>query len=165
MKKTLLLSTVMFSSSLLFGANIYDAMEKFNSGEQHLKTEHLALKKEFAGEELDLKAKHLRECADLKSDGIARLRTEGFSEQLLKDKLAKKLALCERHMEECKRLCDDHYARGEALFRKAKDKLQSFKDVIGGVSSYFGRQAEQAKTESGGFLKDMLDRLTHATGA
>ena len=159
MKKTLLLTMIMLSSSLALGASdIYEAMHKFTMGEKKHKQECFDFKKSTMDEKLDLMKRQHNECYDLKIRGIEKLKAQGFSEQLLKDCLAEKLASCERHMEEWKKLCDNHHMRGNDLYRSAKSMLEEFKQSYHDGSSHY-RPGESTFAKSETFLERALEML------
>lgn len=123
----ILLSTVLLFFPAFINANIYNAMQKFNMGEGQFKNECLDLKKMCAEEKIALCKQHINDCLALKNQFIERLGSEGCSEQLFKEKLAQKIALCERHMSEMKALCDRHHMEEASLYAKGRLMIDQFK--------------------------------------
>jgi len=141
-----------------FGANTYDAMEQFVMGKKKHKQECFEFKKSTNAEEFDLMKRQHNECSDLELRGLEKLRTQGFSEQLLRDCLAEQVALCARHMEEWKTLCDNQHMRGEDLYRNGKRMLEQFKQTYTSGTGY-SYKAESPVAKSETFLEKALDML------
>lgn len=161
--KKLLLLTILSGAPLFAASSIYDSLEKFNAGEKSFKHMCFDFKKQCTKEKLDLMQRQHDECADLKSRCLAKLRTEGFSEGLLRDELAAKVALCERHLEEHKALCERHQRQELELYRQGKAQLDSFKNEFGGRGSAAGYSYKPAE-HGGTFLETMLEKLRTSAG-
>ncbi len=158
--KKLLLTILLSSPFLINAANIYEAKDHFIRGEKKHKNECLKMESDFMAAKFDLIRKQHDEMFDLKLKGLEKLKTQGFSESLLKECLAEKVALCERHLEEWKKLCEAHQARGEEFYRKSKAMLDSFKQEYMGVTGGYYRGYEStAKSENPNFLERALDML------
>lgn len=164
MKKILLLLTVLLSSPLLIAVadNTLDALIAFNKGEKKHKNECFEYEKNFLDEKFDLLKKQHDEMFDLRDEVLAKLKSEGFSEKLLKEKLAAKIAMCERHMEQWKSLCEDHHLRGKEMYKNAKAKLDAFKQAYLG-SGYTYRPYE-TRHEGPTFLEQVLEKLRTSAG-
>lgn len=166
MKKLLLLFTLFSSSLIMSASDIYEVMDKFVEGEKKHKKECFDYEKDFMSAKFDLMKKQHEEMFNMKREALERLKREGFSESMLREKLAQKVAMCDRHLDEWKRLCDAYHDRGSEFYRRSKEMLKKFKDYAG-VSGYsYGKYEE--KSEKGGFLgslEKILDSLRSDTGS
>lgn len=146
----ILLSTLFLLSPALINANVYEALQRFNMAKGQYANECMELKKMCIDEKIALKKQQLHECLALKDQFIARVKSEGCSDQMWKEKLAQEIALCEKHMMEKTALCDKHHMAEVALHTKGRMKLAEFKALlkVGSMMNRLGGQPMMMSSQS-----------------
>lgn len=139
--KKLLLTLTLLVSPALFAANIFDAWQQFISAEKMHKDKCFDFEKMMSSAKIDLLKKQHDEKYDMEGKGMQKFATilsRGFTaetyaelEKLSGEKLATKIAMCGRHLEEWKALCDHFHQQGEQMYNQAKSKLNQFRQSLG----------------------------------
>jgi len=135
MKKILLL-IALSTPALLLGASFDNLAQLIDlvGGEKAHKNMMFDFKKAFKDKEFDLIKRQHDEKYDLRIKYLVKfkqkLELDGkfdsqWIDQWAADKKAEEVALCTKHLEEWKQLCDDHHMKVMQMYTEAKSKLNA----------------------------------------